>query len=200
MLLALSRLRDLDVARFQTLPELSSAFVGESATRAQEWRRLTLKFADADRRQRHAVRAMLEDPGVQSSLEAISQWIGTLAVRTEFFMPQGSTVGHPHSWTRRRVHQIHKKLRQTKARANTPKSLHRTRILAKHLRYSIEMLREVLPRRRAEKWHLEASNLQSRIGRTRDLLRASTLAEELQLSHDIAKHLHSIVHDRTGQE
>jgi CHAD domain-containing protein len=94
---------------------------------------------------------------------------------------------------------MHKDLRLATASANTAKRQHRTRILAKHLRYSIEMLRDVLPRKHAEKWYLEASNLQSRLGRTRDLLRASTLAEELQVSSAIAEHLQSIVNDRTGQ-
>jgi len=62
------------------------------------------------------------------------------------------------------------------------------------------MLRDVLPHKTAEKWHLEAINLQTRIGQTRDMVRANALARELELPSDIAERLQSISSSPTGHE
>jgi hypothetical protein len=51
-------------------------------------------------------------------------------------------------------------------------------IRAKTLRYSIEMLEPVLPRKQVKDWHHEATQLQCGIGRERDLVRAVSLAQE----------------------
>lgn len=191
MLKSLSRLRDLDVARFQTLPNLSRACLKETPMPAQDWRRLTRTFADADRQQRRAFRAELQMPDVQDTLNAVSQWIAELASHENLFVPRGNANGALHSWARRRVRQMHKTMRNARVHADTVQSQHRVRILAKRLRYSIEMLRDFLPHKAAEKWHLEAIELQTRIGQTRDMVRANALARELKVPPGIAERLQS---------
>jgi len=200
MLKALSRLRDLDVARFQTLPKLSSAYLEGALAHTQEWERVTRVFASADRQQRLALRAVLREPVIQGTLKDISQWIAKLASHSELFVARDHADGALRSWARHRVRQMHRRMRKAKANADTAPSQHRVRILAKHVRYSIEMLRDVLPHKTAEKWHLEAINLQTRIGQTRDVVRANALARELELPSDIAERLQSIASSPTGHE
>lgn len=200
VLKTLSRLRDLDVARFQTLPELSSVYMDGTAPRAREWERLRRIFADADRKQRLAILANLQDPDVQSTLENTSQWIAGLVSCGALSVSRGVANGEFRSWAKHRIRQMHKKLKVTKINSDTAQSQHRTRILAKRLRYSIEALSDVLPRKMARDWYLEASELQTRIGRTRDILRASTLAVELKVPKDIAQHLKDIASDLAQQE
>ena len=55
--------------------------------------------------------------------------------------------------------------------------MHRVRILAKRLRYASEALREVLPTRRANRWHELALDLP--VGREVDVFLAGIFAERL---------------------
>lgn len=193
LLTALGRLRDLDVASYQTLPSLFDDHKDFPAVYQQEWARLIHSFVREDRQQRRAVRAVLQDPVVQRTLAAISQWLAELELRDEFFTSPKAAAGKLRPWAKRRVRQLHQRLSDAHKRAETAQSQHRTRILAKQLRYNIDMLHDVLPRKMTKDWYLQATNLQSRIGRTRDLLRASALARELNVPRDIAERLQYII-------
>jgi CHAD domain-containing protein len=74
---------------------------------------------------------------------------------------------------------------QTQLKASQKKTkksdhLHRTRILAKRLRYGVETLRAVLPKKRAQQWHRRAALLQNAMGAERDLQQALRLAKRLK--------------------
>jgi hypothetical protein len=62
------------------------------------------------------------------------------------------------------------------------------------------MLRDVLPHKLAREWHLEASELQTRIGQTRDLMRAASLALELKVPQSITVRLQSIANMQTKNQ
>jgi CHAD domain-containing protein len=192
LLTSLSRLRDLDVARFQTLPGLSHACKTEFAVRDQDWNRLMLVFVQEDRRQRRLIRAVLLDPGIQNTLTEISQWLDDLKSRDELFASRKVARNELGAWAECRVRQLHKRLDDLSKRPETAKRQHQVRILAKQLRYNIDMLREVLPRKMTKKWYLRAADLQASIGKTRDILRAGTLAGEINVPSDIANRLQYI--------
>ena len=66
---------------------------------------------------------------------------------------------------------------------------HQARILAKRLRYGVEDLRSLLPKRKAETWHELASSVQSGIGAERDLAQALQLTRCLALDPGVADYL-----------
>ena len=71
-------------------------------------------------------------------------------------------------------------------------NLHRASILAKRLRYGVEALRSVLPKRRAQRWHRQGARLQSAIGAERDLQQAMRIAKGLKAHPTLLKFLHAV--------
>jgi len=63
------------------------------------------------------------------------------------------------------------------------------RILSKRLRYGVESLRALLPKKRAERWHRIATETQTRIGLERDCQQAIGIAEQLQAADSIVAFL-----------
>ena len=193
MLKSLGRLRDLDVARYQTLPTLAEAFLATNRTLEPEWTRMTQIFARADRLQRKATRTALLEPEVDRALADISQWIADMSTCDTLFCQPRIGTADLRAWAQHRIAQLRKELSRAKQSADTEQHQHRTRICAKTLRYSIEMLEPALPHKQAKDWHREATQLQSGIGRGRDLVRAVTLAQELGVPTNVVQRLRSMV-------
>jgi CHAD domain-containing protein len=192
MLKSLGRLRDLDVARYQTLPALAEAALATDHTQEQAWRRITQTFARADRLQRKAARAALLEPEVARALADISQWIADMPTRDALFCAHDIGAADLRAWAKHRIAQLRKELSRAKQSADTEKHQHRIRICAKTLRYSIEMLEPALPHKQVKEWHREATQLQCGIGRGRDLVRAVSLTDELHLPSDLTEILRGI--------
>ena len=79
-------------------------------------------------------------------------------------------------WARQRIDRLHKQLKRALKDVDDPQSQHRARILSKRLRYGIEALKALLPKRHTRRWHPKALALQTGIGAARDMLNAAALA------------------------
>ncbi len=184
LLQSLGALRDLDVLCQETLPALQQAYVGQSARRSRHWDQLMAALAGHAERCRGATRRLLQDPAVGHCLLQFTRWLHA---------PQPSAVdahdedGLPslRRWAAGRATRLHQRLKRANRRASDPQSLHRARILAKRTRYSIDALRDVLPRHKARKWYRQAVETQERIGARRDLQQAIELLAQLQAPTDI---------------
>lgn len=176
LLSGLSQQRNLDVARHETLPPLAAAYAMGDAQRAQSWQDLMLALTQAGERQRQAVRQALQAPAVGACLLAITQWLEQLATHSE---NRHVRKGALRQWARQRVLRLEARLARAQEGAHTAEDWHRVRILAKHLRYGTQALRELLPSRLAKRCYQQAIDLQSRIGATRDLSQALVLVAEL---------------------
>jgi CHAD domain-containing protein len=75
------------------------------------------------------------------------------------------------------------------ASKNSSCSAHRVRIHAKRLRYAIESLQNLLPKRRAERWCRQSASLQLSLGAARDLAQAGVLVAKLDLDRGLAEFL-----------
>jgi inorganic triphosphatase YgiF len=189
LLTGLGEVRNLDVARTETLPPLCSAFVMGDTQRAQSWQVLSLALIHAADAQRKAIRVALQDPVVGMSLLATSQWLENLSgVHGSELEPKGSLA----QWAKRRVTRLTQQMEMAHQAANTPESFHRARILAKRLRYSTEALHELLPKRLTKQCLEQASSLQSSIGATRDMTQASTLVGKLNAELAIVEFLRGV--------
>jgi inorganic triphosphatase YgiF len=188
----LGELRDLDVARTETLPPLAAAYAGGDLQRTEEWQTLAASMLQATTLQRKAVRFALQTPAVGACLLATTQWIENLTD------PQatGSTDTGPQEalprWARQRLDRLRRQLKRALKRSPGPAQQHRVRILAKRLRYAIEALRPFLPKQRAQRWHQQAMELQTTLGATRDLMQASTLAATLEANRGLAEFLRGV--------
>ncbi len=187
LLICLGKLRDLDVARTQTLPPLADVYVATDPRRAEVWQQMMLSLAQAVHLQRKAVRYALQDPAVGTCLLATTQWLGDLTA-TGADARSGSDASLQR-WTQERVLRLHQKVQMAQNNGGTPEQLHRVRILAKRMRYNLESLEDLLPRKRAQRWRAQAIQLQTSLGDTRDAIQAISLLIELGTDRGLTEFL-----------
>jgi inorganic triphosphatase YgiF len=189
---ALGALRDLEVASLETLPMLANAYTEGNPRRQAHWRAMQQALALAADQQRDTLRDALSDPKIGMTLLAVTRWL-------EFDLTQlsNAAVSDPkhtlQDWARQHIRHWHGQMKTALASAHDPQSVHRARLLAKRLRYGIEALRPLLPKRRARHWHLMASKLQSDMGSARDVQQALAIATDLKLAPSLLDFLRGVV-------
>jgi CHAD domain-containing protein len=188
----LGRLRDLEVANLQTLPMLANAYVGSSPKRQAHWYALQTALAKATAEQHQLVRNSLHNPAVGATLLALTEWLES----DHGAKASGGVVTDKRAslcwWALQRMERLREQLNTTLKKSPNPDNLHRARILAKRLRYGVEALRSVLPKRRAQQWHRKAASLQSTIGAERDLQQALRIAKRLKAHPTLLKFLQAV--------
>ncbi|ABM35414.1 CYTH and CHAD domain-containing protein [Polaromonas naphthalenivorans] len=192
LLMFVGELRDLDVALNDTLPPLAAAYTAGNAQREEKWQAMLQALTQAALLQRKSVRHALQTPAVGATLLAITQWLEELPASKG---PDDAKAGPDISlrrWARQRITRQHKKMKQALKDTAHPESQHRARILSKRLRYGIEALRPLLPRRQAERWHAKATALQTGIGATRDIMQAGVLAVRFEADPGLAEFLRGV--------
>jgi len=172
LLSGLGEMRNLDVALTETLPSLSERYAEGDIERAQDWQTLIAALTQTARQQRQAVRQALQEPGVGMSLLALAEWLENLSALK---LTRQGHKGNLREWARRQVVRLHQRLEMAQQNAHTPQDQHRVRILAKRLRYGVEALRDLLPKRLANTCAEEALRLQSSLGLARDVSQAGVL-------------------------
>jgi CHAD domain-containing protein len=172
LLIELGQLRNLEVALNETLPPLAQAYIAGDAQRAQAWQTLVQNLTQAARQQRHAVQTTLQLKTTQHSLQATALWLQDLSTANI------ATNGTLRRWARKRVAHLHATLHAQRLLAVDAESQHRTRILAKRMRYGIEALHPLLPPLHNQDWYSQAKELQASMGAARDLTLAGTLVEQ----------------------
>ncbi|MDO8768884.1 MAG: CHAD domain-containing protein [Burkholderiaceae bacterium] len=197
----LGELRDLDVAHTDTLPPLADAYTAGNDRRTEAWQSMNQALIHAARLQRKAVRYALQEPAVGANLLAITRWLAdmpALSALNATGVKQDETLRH---WARRRTGRLHeqfrlalKEARRTAANktTGTTDQQHRARILAKRMRYGIEALRSLLPRKRTQRWYEQATSLQTSIGATRDVVQASVLVAMLDVDRSLVEFLRGV--------
>ncbi|MEO8118584.1 MAG: CHAD domain-containing protein [Rhodoferax sp.] len=192
LLTCLGELRDLDVARSETLPPLAEAYAAGNERRAQAWQAMTQALTHGAELQRKAVRYALQEPSVGASLLATTQWLAGLTASTSAVDALDESKVSLRRWSRRRIDRLHVQFKRALGQACDPESQHRARILAKRMRYGIEALRSLLPKKQAQRWGQQATDLQTSIGATRDLMQAAALVAKLELDRGLAEFLRGV--------
>ncbi|MES2949941.1 MAG: CHAD domain-containing protein [Pseudomonadota bacterium] len=191
MLGALGALRDLEVASLETLPMLANAYTDGDPARQAHWRAMEQALAHAADQQRDTLHQALCEPGVGAALLAVTQWL-----EVEMAGQAHDAVADPddslRDWARRHTTRWHAQLKTALAKAHDADSAHRARILAKRLRYGVEALRPLLPKRRAKHWHLQATRLQTDMGATRDVLQALAIAARFGIDPSLVEFLRGV--------
>lgn len=192
LLSCLGHMRDLDVALIETLPPWADAYTAGEARRAEAWQAMLRHLGAAAALQRKAVRYALREPAVGACLLAFTQWLESVpaASPADALRPGNNSSLRP--WARRRMLRLHRQLKRARKDSDTPAHQHRVRILAKRLRYGIEALRPLLPKRRRQRWYQQAIDLQSRLGATRDVTQAAALVAQLEVERGLAEFLRGL--------
>jgi inorganic triphosphatase YgiF len=198
LLTFLGELRDLDVARTETLAPFADAYTTGNARREEKWQAMLQALTQAASLQRKSVRYALEAPTVGSTLLAITQWLETPAGQTGPSAAKADLKMPLRRWAGQRVVRLHKNLKRALKNSTDPQSQHRARIFSKRLRYGIEALRPLLPKRQARRWHQQATALQTRIGATRDMHQAAALVARLEADPGLAEFLRGVAVGQAG--
>jgi inorganic triphosphatase YgiF len=188
----LGRLRDLEVANLQTLPMLAHAYVGGGPKRQAHWQALQAALASAAADQHKLVRDSLHNPVVGATLLALTEWLESDHGAKASGVVVSDERASLRLWALQRMERLREQLKTTLKKSPKPDNLHRARILAKRLRYGVEALQTVLPKRRAQQWHRKAARLQSTIGAERDLQQALRMAKRLKAHPTLLKFLHAV--------
>jgi inorganic triphosphatase YgiF len=197
LLVFMGELRDLDVARTETLPPLADAYTEGDARREEKWRAMAQALTHAAMLQRKSIRYALEAPAIGSALLATTQWLEELSA------PKGSGDARVdlktslRRWARRRIVRLHDQLKVALRDSANPDGQHRVRILSKRMRYGIEALRPLLPKRHTKRWYPQATNLQTSIGAIRDVMQAGVLAAKTEVDPGLVEFLRGVA---VGQE
>ncbi len=191
LLTTLGELRDLDVARTETLPPLREAFVGGNADRARAWDAMERRLDQTRTSLRAAARHHLQDPAMGLCLLQATRWLEPTA--PEPATTEEASLRH---WAKDRATRLHARLKRARKRADDPQDLHDVRLLAKRTRYSIEALRAVLPRQVVRKWYPQAVDLQKQIGAERDLEQAIVLLARFEVRPDLAAFVRGVLAGR----
>jgi inorganic triphosphatase YgiF len=187
LLMTLSELRDIDVARLETLPTLADVYSAGDSQRMDAWQSMMNALLLAGKQHRRAVKKALQDPKVGSTLLLAAQWLEELASLAGPFDQTTKHSEHLQSWARHRIAHLHDELQDASKNSNS--SAHRVRIHAKRLRYAVASLQTLLPRRRAERWYRKAASLQLSLGAARDHAQAGVLVARLDLDRGLAEFL-----------
>jgi inorganic triphosphatase YgiF len=188
LLAGLAELRDLEVAASEVLPLYANAYQGATPRRVQQWQRLQKTLTQAIQQQRAAVRQSAAEPALGRSMLDITRWLeaGTIAVPAHL---QKSKKHSAADWLGNRLKRLAKQLKSTPVHARDPAVQHQMRIVSKRLRYGVEGLRTLLPKKRAQRWHHLAVRTQTRIGLERDRQQAVQIAERLHAADGIVEFL-----------
>jgi len=197
LLTCLGKLRDLDVAAGETLAPLADAYIDGDPRRAQSWQAMTLALTRACELQRKTVRYALQEPAAGAGLLATTQWLTNLVDASAARVAQPESKVSLRHWVRQRILHLHEQLELARKQADKPDHLHRVRILAKRMRYDVEALRDLLPKKRSERWYQQASRLQTSLGASRDLMQAAALVAELDVDRGLVEFLRGLAIGQT---
>jgi inorganic triphosphatase YgiF len=197
LLTFMGELRDLDVARTETLPSFAEVYTAGDVRRAEEWQALTESLQHAAKLQRKAVRYALQKPAVGVTLLATTQWLEGLSGMREAGAAEAEQQMPLPRWAKRRIVRLHDQLKRALKQNDNPDNQHRVRILSKRMRYGIEALRTLLPKKRTQRWYQQATSLQATLGAARDVLQASSLAAKLEMNRGLVEFLRGVAVGQT---
>ena len=192
LLTLVGELRDLDVARTETLPEFADAYIAGNAGRKEKWQALMQTLTLSSDVQRKAVCYALAVPSVGATWLEITQWLEELPREKESEDARGVLDLPLRPWAKRRIARLHKQLTDAVQNANTLEGQHRARIMAKRTRYGIEALKPLLSQRRTKRWYRHATDFQTNIGMARDLVQANVLVAKLEADPELAEFLRGV--------
>lgn len=184
-------LRDLEVAATEVFLVYADAYQAGDAQRAKQWSHMEEALRRAIAEQREGLRTILMDPAIGWTLLQIVRWLETGAFDTGW-RPDADKQRSISQWASKRMVHVAEQLKSLPKKSRDVSVQHRRRILAKRLRYGVEVLQPLLPRKQAERWLQSAMRFQNRIGVERDLVQAIETAQRLDAAQGLIQFLRGV--------
>lgn len=191
LLRRLTELRDLEVAATEVFPVYADAYQTGDAQRTQQWSHLEEALRRAIAEQREGLRTILMDPAIGCTLVQMLRWLETGVFDTGL-RPDAHKQRGVNQWASKRMAHLAELLKSLPKRSRDVLVQHRRRILAKRLRYGVEVLQPLLPRKHARRWLESAMRFQNRIGVERDLVQAIATAQRLDAAQGLIQFLRGV--------
>lgn len=182
---AMARMRDLDVAAYETLPMFSASYIAGNLERQADWEGLEKALNLQMREQRQALLAELQNPKLGLCLLALTHWLEVPWPVDERQLRGSASKLSVSDWAKRRVIKLVDRLKAHPSETDDFAAQHQLRITAKRLRYSVEAVRALLPKQRVKHWYQMATRLQAQLGSQRDLLQAVNIISALPIADEI---------------
>ena len=187
----LTLLRDLEVAATEVFPIYADAYQTGDAQRAKQWSHLEEALQRTIHEQRDGLRTLLMDPAVGCTLVQMVRWLENGAFDTGW-RPHTHKQRSVAQWASKRMAQMAEQLHALPSKSKDVLVQHRRRILAKRLRYCVEVLQPLLPKKHVERWLQSAMRFQNRIGLERDLAQAIETAQRLDAAQGVVQFLRGV--------
>ncbi len=178
VLLHLGELRNINVARFDTLPALADLYIAGNGRRAKHLRTMSQALEHAAQMELADLRAALQAPAVGTCLLLMTQWLENLSGSPQTDKAAMHLTESLASFAKRRTGRLHQQLQHI-CQLDEADNAHQIRLLAKRLRYNVESLRPLLPKKLGLAEHQLALQLQARLGAQRDVAQALHLLTQL---------------------
>ena len=177
--------RDMDVALALTLPQWRTLYTQNLPKRAAQWDAMVLALRTRREHGRISIAKALREPGIQSSLREADAWIRNLHACSHTGMADLSGRDL-RAWIDLRLRRLYRKLDHWRHRKQ-PHGQHKVRLLAKQLRYEVELPQNFLSGRWERRALRTARSLQTDIGLHRDRERAYELVRSLHGDTPVAQ-------------
>lgn len=173
----LGRVRDIDVALEETLPAWCNLYTKGHSARRVQWNAMIQELQLHREQGRLAIELVGNEPDIKAGLQCVSAWIEALSTTAH------SDVAHLsgkewRGWIEHRLDRLNRILVHKCHQADL-RNQHKARILAKQLRYEVEILQSLLSKRWVHQSLKKARTLQTAIGRQRDRRSAHQLVKSL---------------------
>jgi CHAD domain-containing protein len=174
----LGELRNINVARSDTLPALADLYIGGDVRRAKHWKAMTQSLEHAAQVELANLRAALQAPALGTCLLWMTQWLENLSASNQTDKAVIDLSESLASFAKRRTGRLHRQLQHI-CQLDGLENAHQLRLLAKRLRYNVESLSALLPKKLRKAEQQQALQLQVRIGAQRDVAQALQLITSL---------------------
>jgi CHAD domain-containing protein len=176
MMMILSELRDIDVARLKVLPHVRAALPVKSCQLIASATHLIDEFDSIAIELRYAVRSILSDVQLSQTIWELTLW--TLSFLKTNELPENSIKSLDFKeWSHQSISELYRKYIHSKGKSQNPTDRHRTRIHAKRLRYAIENLYPVVDFD-VQDLYQTACRAQGKLGDEHDWMTTELLAEK----------------------
>lgn len=186
---ALGRLRDIEVTLTEVMPGLERIWVGRSARRQLRWQAATALVERARAQARRNVCMQMARPACGAVMLEMGLWLEPGLHSAMGAAQVSEEVRIDRDWARTEIRRLRRRLDNASAEARSPEQWHEVRLLAKRLRYSTEMLADLLPARRASAIRRHAGEIQRSIGSRRDTELAAQILTSLGVEREIVSQL-----------
>ncbi len=177
LIASLGGARNVDVARLEVLRKLQRICQQTAQPLPEEWHRLVAALDSEARRHAKAIQLLLKGRTAGNTLWELVLWLEQLESLGSQAARSAAPAQETGDWVHHRLEQLHARYKTARDQASDPERQHRTRILAKRLRYATEDF-AALAQHRYRKWHKKAMRYQSKVGLQRDTEMTIALAEQ----------------------